>query len=246
MVAENFPPGVVENTLRSFSGRICIAAVNSTNCYTLSGDSDALDQVALQLMTHQTEENQLLKKLSVNTAFHSHHMDPIINELRHALRDIKPIVATDANSILAYSTVTGKFVADGDLSVPEYWVKNARGCVLFQEAFKICLQASTFSTKTILVEIGSRPALGRYMNEISTSLQMKSTVLCTMKPSSEQKELFTTLMKIFEIAIEPKWKTVFKGHETVLLSDSRVPISKERFLARYKRIQEKSRHPKRT
>ena len=214
MVAENFPPGVVENTLRSFIGRVCIAAVNSTNCYTLSGDNDALDQVALQLKTHQSEDNHLLKKLSVNTAFHSHHMDQIVNELRHALRDIKPIVATETNPILAYSTVTGKLVAGEDLSEPEYWVNNARGCVLFQAAFENCLQANTSSTKTIFVEIGPRPALGRYMRVISTSLGIESTVLCTMKPSAEQKELLTTLMKLYEVAIEPDWRIVFRGHET--------------------------------
>ena len=64
MVAENFPTGVVENVLKTFSGRASIAAINSADCYTLTGDKDALDEVERELESLQIGDsgNLLLKK----------------------------------------------------------------------------------------------------------------------------------------------------------------------------------------
>lgn len=60
--------------LEDFQGRLVVAASNSSASITLSGDEDAVD-LAIEIFK---DEQKFARKLNVDTAYHSFHMEPCL------------------------------------------------------------------------------------------------------------------------------------------------------------------------
>ncbi|MEU6988913.1 type I polyketide synthase, partial [Streptomyces sp. NPDC046324] len=97
-----------------------LAAVNGPTSVTVSGDADAIGALEERLRA----ENVRVKRLTVSHAFHSHLMEPMLDEFAKVAKSLTyhaptiPIVTT----------------APGDLATPEYWVAQIREPVRFADA----------------------------------------------------------------------------------------------------------------
>ena len=89
-----------------------IAAVNGPESVVLSGDEDAVLEVARR-WRHQ--------RLRVSHAFHSHHMEPMLPEFAAVART------------LTYHAPAIPVVASGDVTDPGYWVRQIRDTVRFAD-----------------------------------------------------------------------------------------------------------------
>ena len=85
--------------IREYGDRLSIAAVNGPQAVTLSGDTDALQELLKTLGT----AGRFHKVLPVDCAFHSAHMTPYQAELTAVLSGLSP----QAGSLPIFSTVTG-------------------------------------------------------------------------------------------------------------------------------------------
>jgi NADPH:quinone reductase-like Zn-dependent oxidoreductase/malonyl CoA-acyl carrier protein transacylase/SAM-dependent methyltransferase len=133
-------------------GRVVVACVNSPSSVTLSGDVDALDEVAARL----EEDGVFARKLKVPMAYHSHHMEYIEKEYIEKLRSILPTSAQNqwGDGAIFVSPVTGeKFSSPAGLS-PEHWARNMTSPVLFSQAFN-----NMISDINMVVEIGAHSTL---------------------------------------------------------------------------------------
>ncbi|MFV2098692.1 SDR family NAD(P)-dependent oxidoreductase [Micromonospora sp. LOL_014] len=142
MIAVRAEEQEVRDLLRTESGRLDVAAVNGPGAMVLSGDADAADRVATALAAR----GHRVKRLDVSHAFHSPHMDAMLDEFRAtaaALTYAPPIIPI-------VSTVTGRLVTAGELTSPEYWVRQVRQPVRFLDAVRT-LTASGVST---MLELG--------------------------------------------------------------------------------------------
>ncbi|KAL2167663.1 hypothetical protein VTG60DRAFT_964 [Thermothelomyces hinnuleus] len=138
--------------LDDFVGRIQVAARNSSNSVTLSGDEDAIEE-ALAIFK---DEGRFARRLRVDTAYHSHHMKPCAAPYHDALSRCG-IAVGEGNGIPWYSSVAeGRVMTKQDLS-PQYWVDNMVSAVLFSPAVTHAIaEAGPFD---LGLEVGPHPAL---------------------------------------------------------------------------------------
>ncbi|MER7952617.1 beta-ketoacyl synthase N-terminal-like domain-containing protein [Streptomyces sp. NPDC096079] len=108
---------------RGFVGRLSIAAVNGPRSVVVSGDADA----AAEATAHWRAQGRKTKRLRVSHAFHSHHMDGILEEFRRAVAKLTfapPVIPLVSN-------LTGRPASAGELADPDYWVRHVREAVRF-------------------------------------------------------------------------------------------------------------------
>ncbi|MFF4969743.1 type I polyketide synthase [Streptomyces sp. NPDC001037] len=123
----------VRPLLRPHPDRIAVAAVNGARSIVVSGDVDAVRAVEERCgrLGHRT------RRLTVSHAFHSPHMDPVLD----ALHDTARTLTAAAPRLPLASNVTGTTAGPGDLADPGYWARHARGTVRFHDGLLALAEA---------------------------------------------------------------------------------------------------------
>ncbi|KPM44244.1 Polyketide synthase-nonribosomal peptide synthetase [Neonectria ditissima] len=140
-----------------FQGRIQVAASNAPQSVTLSGDINAIKEAKEQLDT----DNIFARQLKVDTAYHSHHMQPCAGPYLKSLLacDIE-LRAPKPGSCVWNSSVRGDAeLLKRDLSPLKgsYWVANMVQTVLFSQAIESSIwHGGPFD---LAIEVGPHPAL---------------------------------------------------------------------------------------
>ena len=137
-------------------GQVVIACFNSPSSVTLSGDLEAI--VALQAVAE--EKRIFARRLHVDVAYHSPHMDFVAEYYRVAMGTIKPALCKDVHF---YSSLTAAKVNSLVLG-SSYWVKNLKSPVKFAKSLFNCCslnreQPKSEDSVTHLIEIGPHSAL---------------------------------------------------------------------------------------
>lgn len=139
-------------------GQARIACINSPSSVTISGDTAAVTQ--LQTIIETTYPGMFVRKLQVDTAYHSHHMSLVAKEYTQALCNIQAPKVT--GEVRFHSSLLGRLVAGYELDVT-YWVQNLTCAVRFDEAVQsMCIPQTKSEHKTgvnCLVELGPHAAL---------------------------------------------------------------------------------------
>nr|WP_240436335.1 type I polyketide synthase [Streptomyces sporangiiformans] len=133
--------------LEPYEGRAVIAALNGPAATVVSGDEDAVTAVAERLAA----EGRKTRRLNVSHAFHSPHMDPMLDEFAAVAGRIE----LRAPEVPVVSAVTGRPADGGELSDPAYWVRQAREAVRFHDGVRTLEKARV----TAYVEIGPEGVL---------------------------------------------------------------------------------------
>ncbi|MER7012792.1 type I polyketide synthase [Saccharopolyspora sp. NPDC000359] len=113
--------------LEEHAGAVGIAALNGPRTTVISGAQDAVGSIAGRL----AEQGRRTTKLRVSHAFHSPHMDPVLDEFRTVVRGLT--FAEPAVPVV--STRTGRLSTDELLDV-EHWVRHVREPVRFHDAVR--------------------------------------------------------------------------------------------------------------
>ncbi|UQX05326.1 type I polyketide synthase [Streptomyces sp. RerS4] len=108
--------------------RLAIAAVNGPTSVVVSGDEEAALSVAAKI----TELGRKTKRLTVSHAFHSPHMNPMLEDFRKVAAGL----TYNKPQLPVISTLTGKLATGDDLRTPAYWVDQVRGAVRFTDAVR--------------------------------------------------------------------------------------------------------------
>ncbi|MFE4357751.1 SDR family NAD(P)-dependent oxidoreductase [Kitasatospora sp. NPDC056800] len=132
--------------LTPWHDRISIAAVNGPSSTVVAGDADALDE----LVEHFTTDGIRARRIPVDYASHSAHVERIQDELLTLLAPVTPRGA----DIPFHSTVDSRWL-DTTTMDAAYWYRNLRRTVRLEEAVRALL-AEGFTT---FVEISPHPVL---------------------------------------------------------------------------------------
>lgn len=191
-----------------FTGRVRVAAENAPTSVTLSGDVDAVDELKAELDAGKTFN----RKLNVDTAYHSHHMNPCADAYLSSLEACDIQVQRPDPRCLWVSSVRGDAELvlgfdqygnpdddadpdEADLSVLDalkgpYWVDNLTSPVLFAPAVECSLwRAGPFDIAT---EVGPHPALkGPSTQVFKASLGSSLPYFSVMRRGDDEVESFS-------------------------------------------------------
>ncbi|KAI0469085.1 putative polyketide synthase [Xylaria cf. heliscus] len=138
-----------------FRGRLWLAAVNSPTNVTISGDEDAVVELAIIL----EDEEISCHRLRVDRAYHSPHMlpcyEPYVDSLRRC--DVSSQSPSGPIACSWYSSVFDISIGPDLAGLGDtYWASNLTQPVLFSQALS---RALTESACNLVVEIGPHPSL---------------------------------------------------------------------------------------
>ncbi|UGT62751.1 type I polyketide synthase [Nocardia asteroides] len=188
-------------TVESLAGvesRVSVAASNGPNSTVVSGDVDAVAAIA----TAWRERGRRTKKLRVDRAFHSPHLDELLDEFRAVLTgvELKP------SSIPLISNVTGELATTRELTAPDYWVTQARHTVRFADSVRFAVDAGV----TTLLEVGPGDVLAGMSYECLTDARCVA-VASHLSPERAAEDLLRAAARAWVRGVAVDWGAVYAG-----------------------------------
>lgn len=150
MLAVGASPAKVRPMLKRLgSAHAVVACVNSPSLVTASGDERAITR----LQTLAEEQNLLNRRLKVDVAYHSPHMENIAAKYYESISSVVP---KSQAAVKFYSSVKGGLV-DTSILTAAYWVENMISPVQFLDGVQSMY--SNAQGPDVLVEVGPHSAL---------------------------------------------------------------------------------------
>ncbi|XP_068942223.1 mycocerosic acid synthase-like [Petaurus breviceps papuanus] len=205
LVVGNIPTEEISKSLAPHSGKVCIAAFNSPNSCTLSGEADAINTLREELFQQFGARNIFLFELEVPAAYHSHMMDPIIMDITESITDL----VRQKPEVEIISTVTGQRASGEDFTTSKYWARNIREPVAFTQAIKTSAQGKE---NIMFIEIAPKQVLQRNIKE---TLGKQSIVLPALKEGKDYETLFALVENLFESGYNLNWPHFYDGLKAV-------------------------------
>ena len=172
--------------------RVSLAAVNGAGSVVVSGDEDAVVDVVARFGGRKT------RRLVVSHAFHSAHMDSVLDEFERVLAG----VSLRAPSIPVVSDGTGELLTDEQAVSPRYWSQHIRRPVRFADAV-LCLSGLGVST---CVELGPDAVLSALVAEAQIG-----SVGLLRAGESELRTVLVALGHLHCCGVGVDWGAVFEG-----------------------------------
>ncbi|HEY8984751.1 MAG TPA: beta-ketoacyl synthase N-terminal-like domain-containing protein, partial [Streptomyces sp.] len=107
---------------------VTVAAVNGPASTVVSGDEEAVERV----VAHFTEQGRKTRRLRVSHAFHSHRMDPMLDEFRRTAAEL----TYNTPTVPVVSNITGRPAEPDDIASADYWVRHVREPVRFLDGIR--------------------------------------------------------------------------------------------------------------
>jgi len=191
--------GLSAEAVRTFvdrvtEGQATVACKNSPSSTTISGDLSAI----IQLENMLKEEGHFARRLVVETAYHSSHMQIIADLYLNSIQSFRPIL-DGSNSVKMFSSVTGNLIESSEIT-PLYWLQNMVGHVDFVGALQNLIRHSTGkrrSTKPfvdVLVELGPHSTLQGPIKQILKGEESKLAELTYMSVLQRGKDACSTAL----------------------------------------------------
>ncbi|CAL8084808.1 unnamed protein product [Orchesella dallaii] len=170
------------------------AAVNSTEQTVVAGDSE----VILKFAECCKKAGLKCIVLEATHAFHSKHMDPMLDEYRVVANTVKNLRKSRTNCGYI-SGMRGTLINANELNA-EYWVQHTREKVSFLDASKKAVELGC----KIFIEIGPQPVLSAL-----TMMNNDASLLCLpslKRNENEWETLLNSLGKLYLKGMEIDWK----------------------------------------
>ncbi|EFY96790.1 Acyl carrier protein-like protein [Metarhizium robertsii ARSEF 23] len=165
---------LVQDNTAGYAG---IAAINSPQSVTVSGDESAIDNI----FKKAEGSGMFARKLKVEVAYHSRHMEQVAASYRAS---IEPFFTQAPDSchksgVRFISSVTGRAADSADAS---YWIDNLLKPVRFADSISQIFSsgegdtaiAGSYKTPTIVVEIGPHSALRNPIKQTLSQLSQRA------------------------------------------------------------------------
>ena len=131
-----------------------VAAINAPNSVTISGSYENI-----KLLRERARKRKVaVQPLDINYPFHH----PLIDRSRDAFLSDMPPIAPRRGDTVFISTVTGTAIT-GEALTPEYWWRNVRQPVKFQQAAEEAMALGC----NVFIEVTPRAILGGYLSDIA-------------------------------------------------------------------------------
>lgn len=167
LVWTDAPARVVEHILDHHTG-LCLAAINGPRSRVISGDTAALARARAYLEA----EGHRAKSVAIDYAAHSPAVDAVRDEMLNGLASIRPV----RSATTFISSVTGGPVDTAELDA-DYWFRNLRQSVLFEQATREALAAGAAG----FVECSPHPVLVGSVAETVEAAEADAVAIGTLR-----------------------------------------------------------------
>ncbi|MEU7584514.1 type I polyketide synthase, partial [Streptomyces sp. NPDC041068] len=200
MMSVALPLAQVESRLKGWTGRLEIAAVNGPSSTVVAGEPEALDE----LLAACEADGVRARKVPVDYASHTSHVELIEDELARVLGDISPQPAR----IPFFSTVEGEWLGDG-LVDAGYWYRNLRRTVRFEESIG-ALSGAGFGA---FVEVSAHPVLTMSVQETleERGAEQAVAVGSLRRDEGGLDRFLTSVAEAWTHGVRVDWTQVFAG-----------------------------------
>ncbi|MGV9557457.1 thioester reductase domain-containing protein [Streptomyces sp. NPDC003522] len=176
--------------------RVSVAAVNGPRATVISGDKNTVTQI----METWRNQGTRVKPLTVSHAFHSPHMDDILNQFHQ----VATTVTYHKPHIPLVSTLTGRLATPDELTTPQYWTDQIRGTVRFTHALTTLREAGA----GVFVEIGPDAVLTALTRD---TLDDTTTLPLLRRDHDETHTLVQAVGALHTHGVRVDWPAFFAG-----------------------------------
>ncbi|GCD99363.1 polyketide synthase [Embleya hyalina] len=142
MIALQGSEDEIDELIAEHRTEVGIAAVNGPDSVVISGTADLVEALA----DRWRAAGRKSRRLHVSHAFHSPHMDAVLEEFRAVAAGIR----FGAPRIPIVSNLTGDLADAAELADPDYWVRHIREAVRFRDGIRRLADLGT----TTFLELG--------------------------------------------------------------------------------------------
>ncbi|MEU6343760.1 SDR family NAD(P)-dependent oxidoreductase [Streptomyces sp. NPDC046977] len=184
-----------DEVLPVLDDRVSIAAVNGPQAVVIAGDEDTATAVV------ELFPDRRSKRLTVSHAFHSPHMDGMLD----AFREVAEGLTYAAPRIPVVSNLSGALVSD-EMASPDFWVRHVREAIRFLDGIRALENAGV----TTYLELGPDGVLSAMAQDCLTAEGAAFTpVLRSSRPEAET--VTTALALAHARGIAADWQAYFAG-----------------------------------
>ncbi|MEW2115533.1 type I polyketide synthase, partial [Streptomyces sp. NPDC005474] len=206
MASVSLPAAETEAALTPWAGALSVAALNGPATTVVAGDSEALTALLADCETKGVRA----RRIDVDYASHSAHVEEIHGVLMDALAGIEPTPA----KVPLYSTVEDGGWLDTTGMDAGYWYRNLRRTVGFDPA----VRALADEGFTSFVEVSPHPVLTMAVEETAEAAGHETVVLGTLR--RDEGGLRRVLLSAAELWVRGgvvDWTAAFPGENTAQL-----------------------------
>ncbi|MDP9870274.1 MULTISPECIES: type I polyketide synthase [Streptosporangium] len=199
MAMVNLPPQEAEQRLGDRRD-LAVAVAAATGSAVVSGDIEAVREISERWQA----EGLGVRQVDSDVAFHSPHMDPLLDALASAAADLPP--RTPAIPVYTTALHDPRSTAPRDGS---YWAANLRGQVRFAQA----VTAAVEDGYRLFVEVSPHPVVEHSINETLDGLGVEDAFVThsLRRNRPERETLLTNLGLLYCHGAEVDWSALWPG-----------------------------------
>ncbi|MFD5999215.1 acyltransferase domain-containing protein, partial [Streptomyces erythrochromogenes] len=202
MLSILLPLDEVRPRIAPYGGRLSVAGVNGPRSITVAGDLDAVEQLQEEL----TAEGVRVRRVAIDYAAHSAHIDEVHEELLTALAPVRP----RRGSIPFYSALTGALLDTRSLDA-SYWFRSLRETVLFESSVRCVADHDLF------VEIGPHPVLTLPLEQTLEATGSTAAVVGSLRRGTDGPHRFlSSAAEAYAHGAPVDWSPVFPADAPVV------------------------------
>ncbi|WP_433709226.1 type I polyketide synthase [Nocardia sp. CA-084685] len=202
------------------SDRLSVAAVNGPSSVVLSGAADLVEAAEREL----SDAGVRTSRLRVGHAFHSALMEPMLDEFRSVAAGL----TYRSPTVPVVSNISGG-VAGAEVTDPEYWVQQVRGCVRFAPGVDALVAAGVRR----FVEVGPDAVLASMTRQCLAEypeVEAGAMVAAGARRSvDEVTQCVTMLGQLYACGAEVDWQPIFAGRPLHRVSLPTYAFQRQRF-----------------
>ncbi|WP_367044709.1 type I polyketide synthase [Streptomyces sp. Je 1-332] len=202
MVAVQASEEEILASLEGLEDVVGVAALNSADSVVISGDAEVVREVA----GVWEAQGRKVKELAVSHAFHSPHMDGVLEEFRRVAGSVE----YRAPRLVVVSTLTGVAATERELMSPDYWVAQIRGTVRFADAVA-ALRAEGVSA---FVEVGPDAVLTALAQSVLAGEDVEAAAVAVAlqrRGRDEAQSLVNGIGRLHTAGVRVDWQAYFEG-----------------------------------
>jgi acyl transferase domain-containing protein len=153
-------------------GGLEIAVINTPSSCVVSGSKHKIETLEAELARREV----MSRRLRVTAAGHSAAVDPILDDFRNVVREVRLQVP----KMPYLSNLTGQWISGTEITDPDYWVNHLRHTVRFSDGAAELLK----DQELVLLEAGPGTTLSTLLSQ-HASRPPRLSVISSLPPASE-------------------------------------------------------------